>query len=248
MKLRWMVLAVAVTLLFICSSLVRESRAGTTSPAFNGTSLKGWHARGGEWRVEGRDIVGSGQGSLMLDRQYEDFILSISFKPVKGETGVLFHVAPSNWSRNSHPDASGGQRSGVYLALSGVDSGKLFAVLLAGDGQEVRRKSLPTPTGEEAPAEITPLADGWLEARITIRGDFLNPEGRPRGTPPDNNRHFGAVALHISGPSGGEVRVRNVTLQDLTDRVAAMAATITDPGFRKLRLTDLFYSEGIAAG
>jgi hypothetical protein len=248
MKLRWMALALATALLFICSSLVRQGRAGTTSPAFNGTSLDGWHVRGGEWRVDGGEIVGSGKGSLMLDRQYEDFILNLSFKPVKGETGVLFHVAPASWSRNSHPAQSGGSRSGVYLALSGADAGKLYAVQLSADGEEVRRNPLTTPTGEDAPAEITPLADGWFEAQITVRGDVLNPEGRRRGTPPDNGNRFGAVALHISGASGGEVRVRNVTVQDLTERVAAMAAPFTDPGFRKQRLTDLFYSEGIAAG
>lgn len=248
MKLRWMVLAGGIALLFICSLVIRESSADTTSPAFNGTSLDGWHARSGRWRVEGGDIVGSGTGSLMLDRQYEDFILSLSFKPVKGETGVLFRVAPLNWSRNSHPAASGPQMSGVYLTLNGADAGKLYAVQLGSDGEELRRKPLPTPTGEEALAEITPLPDGWLEAHITVRGDFLNPEGRRPRTPPDNGNRFGAVALRISGPSRGEVRVRNVSIQDLTERVAAMSVPFTDLGFRKQRLTDLFYSEGIAAG
>ena len=149
MKLRWMVLALAIALLFICSSLVRQSRAGTTSPAFNGASLDGWQVRGGKWRVDGGEIVGSGKGSLMLGRQYEDFILRLSFKPGKGETGVLFHLAPLNWSRNSHPAASEGPRSGVYLALNGADAGKLYAVQLGGDGEEVRRSALPTPTGED---------------------------------------------------------------------------------------------------
>jgi hypothetical protein len=248
MKLRWMVLAGAIALLFICSLVISESRAGTTSPAFNGTSLDGWHARGGKWRVDGGDILGSGTGALMLDRQYEDFILRLSFKPVKGETGVLFRVAPLNWSRNAHAAASGPQRSAVYLTLSGADAGKLYAVQLGSDGEELSQKTLPTPTGEEALAEITRLADGWQEAHITVRGDFLNPEGHRRGTPPDNSNRFGAIALRISGSLGGEVRVRDVTVQDLTERVAAMSVAFTDPGFRKQRLTDLFYSEGIAAG
>lgn len=248
MKLRSATLMGGIAFLFIFLSVLHEGHGGTPSPAFNGTSLDGWHERGGKWRVEGGDIVGAGTGSLMLDRQYEDFVLNISFKPIKGETGVLLRVGPSNWSRYSHPAASGQQKNAIYLALTGADAGKLYNVALGGDGKELHRRLLPTPTGEGAPSDITHLPDGWLDAHITVRGDILKPEGRPRGTPPDPGNRFGAVALRISGPSGGEVRIHAVTIQDLTERVVGMPTPFTDPGFRKQRLTDLFYSEGIAAG
>jgi hypothetical protein len=64
----------------------------------------------------------------------------------------------------------------------------------------------------------------------------------------DERSCYGRVALHISGPSGAEVRFKDISLLDLTRRVAAPSNDITGPAFRKQQLSDLFYAEGIAAG
>ena len=51
----------------------------------------------------------------------------------------------------------------------------------------------------------------------------------------------------MTGSAGAEVHIKGVSLEDLTTREARRPDT-TSPKFRKLKLTDLFYSEGAAIG
>ena len=66
---------------------------------FNGKNLKGWHTiPGGKWEVKNRMIVGTSpasderHGLLVTDKSYKNFILSVDYKAVKGNSGLYFRV------------------------------------------------------------------------------------------------------------------------------------------------------------
>ena len=58
-------------------------------------------------------------------------------------------------------------------------------------------------------------------------------------------RLYGPLALRVNG---GEVRIKDVTVTDLLRPAAGVAAEVTSPNFRRIQLTDRFYSEGISVG
>lgn len=60
---------------------------------FNGTDLAGWKNDAGLWRVDSGELVGRGQNLdrcnfLVAAKEYGDFILRLSFKLVRGNSGV----------------------------------------------------------------------------------------------------------------------------------------------------------------
>ena len=56
---------------------------------------------------------------------------------------------------------------------------------------------------------------------------------------------YGPLSLRVTG---GEVRIKDVTVTDLLRPAPGIAADVTSPSFRRVQLTDRFYSEGISAG
>jgi len=253
----WVAIAGSVSIFSF--SLGRSSNAESSRlmPVFNGTTLAGWHVQGeADWRVQDSDIVGSvgkadrAGGWLVLDHAYEDFILEFSFRCTECDAGVLLRAAPLNWSHFSHPATGGEGKSGFYVSLSGANTGAMAVVTVDAQGQVIEQKSLPKPTGEYRPVEITNGPDGWKQVHITMRGD-ATPKPRNASTAhatSDERSRYGQLALHISGSPAAEVRFKNISLLDLTMRAAGLAANVTGPGFRKQQLTDLFYAEGIATG
>ena len=92
--------AVVGTIAMLCLlSSYASPGSASQSPAFNGTTLAGWHVLGpAGWRVEKGEIVGSAKagvaaGWLVLDHAYEDIGLSFSFRCNGCETGVLWRSA-----------------------------------------------------------------------------------------------------------------------------------------------------------
>ena len=66
---------------------------------FNGKNLNGWHALpGGTWQVSNGIIAGkssateSTHGILLSDSVFSDFEIEISYKAVKGNSGLYFRV------------------------------------------------------------------------------------------------------------------------------------------------------------
>ena len=81
------------------SSEVNTELAENWHPLFNHKNLDGWHALpGGEWKVENGIIVGSSpadeplHGILLSDKAYGDFKLKVTYKAIKGNSGVYFRV------------------------------------------------------------------------------------------------------------------------------------------------------------
>src|SRR6185503_5639238 len=97
MSHRWIYAAIAAVALGSTISAAGPSHFRAT-PAFNGTSLAGWHPVGqAEWRVEKGEIVGTPKspagGWLVLDKSYQDTGFYASFRCMSGcKTGVMLRA------------------------------------------------------------------------------------------------------------------------------------------------------------
>ncbi|MGI8961097.1 MAG: family 16 glycoside hydrolase [Bryobacteraceae bacterium] len=215
---RFAVAAVAAFSL-ICLSAISASNASRSAAVFNGTTLAGWHVLGAaDWRIRDGEIVGSAEkansagGWLVLDHAYEDFKLEFSFRCATCETGVLLRAAPLNWSHFSHPPKRGDRLSGIYVSLSGADAGSMSVVTLDVQGRVIDQKSLPKPSGEYSPVQISERPDGWKQVHITMRGDAVSKpaKGNMISAAADERSRYGQLALRISGPAGAEVRFKSI--------------------------------------
>ncbi|MGH9159997.1 MAG: family 16 glycoside hydrolase, partial [Vicinamibacteraceae bacterium] len=219
---------------------------------FNGSSLEGWQPEGGaKWEVRGGEIVGAaGEGSLgrlVLDRGYQDFVLTLAFRCDGCEAGVLLRRAP----------LASGNTSAILAAIAGPDAGTAYRVTMSPDGKELDRTSLHEFVGRERlpymSMTITPRDDGWSDLRIQLRGDAEPEEeegdeegpAEPRPASQERVGIFGPLALVVAR---GEARYRDVAVEDLTRPAAGLIAEVTADDFEKVQLTDRFYAEGIAAG
>jgi hypothetical protein len=241
-----------------------------SAPAFNGTSLAGWHVQGsGNWNADQGEIVGSvkpGSGWLLLDHGYEDFEVRFSFRCNNCETGLLFR------SKNADNGTSGD-----YMSLSGSNIGAVSKMILDPQGKEVDQTPIAAPNGRDnQPVQLTLNPDGWNEVQIFVRdnivtgtvndqrlGELTISGAKPAPPPPlpsgssslpqqglnflGGSTYYGLVGLRIAGGAGAEVRIKDISFADLTQR-QALPAHYTSPDFRERELTDLFYSEGMAVG
>jgi hypothetical protein len=123
-------------------------------------------------------------------------------------------------------------------------------------GRELNRHQLYRWTARQNPPgmqlRVLDRADGWTDVRLQIRGDVSAPAvqgASPPNTPATRTQEtfasYGPLALRIGS---GEMRVKNIVVTDLLRPAAGVAAEVTSPGFRRIQLTDRFYSEGISAG
>lgn len=225
--------------------------AGSAAPTSNGAIPPGWQSRGsGTWTVDHGEIIGSTTSSesggwLLLDHHYEDLMVRFSFQCHHCETGLIF--------RSSN---AGSEIRGTYISLAGDNPGEISQVTVDAQGHAVEHNSIGIPNGQDnQPVQLKLNPDGWNQVELIIRGNLVEGsfnEHRLRALKVDNTNsfgtsHYGMVGLRIGGGEGAEVRVKDISFEDLTQR-PALPAEVTGPGFRERKLTDLFYSEGIAAG
>jgi hypothetical protein len=221
------------------------------SPAFDGTTLAGWHAQGSaNWSAAGGSIIGSvgndtAAGWLVLDHPYEDVILRFSFECTDCETGVLFRGAK----------VGDGVR-GIYLSLAGADRGSVYRTTIDSQGRTFDQTLVGVPTGQDGqPLQIEPRVNGWNQVWIFLRGNALGGEfnnNRIREfnletAKAEEQTPYGQLAFRISGRPGAEARFKDISIEDLTER-KSLPVEVTDRPFRERKLTDTFYSEGIAVG
>jgi hypothetical protein len=233
---RRLIIAASVFLLFVPT--FRGETPTTTAHPFDGTSLVGWHTLGAAtWHAESGAIAASAKsgsgGWLILDKGYEDVILKFAFQCASCDGGVLLRNAPLD----------GANTSGLYIPLSGPDAANLYRVTLDGQGKELDRKLISARKPRNSLAQITPLPGGWNDFSMLLHGiltvDGQGPAARDTGS------RYGQLALGITN---GDLRVKDIALDNLLNRRLGLPDEITGKGFRRVQLTDRYYSEGITAG
>ena len=233
-----------------------QGPSSDTLKPFNGTSLSGWRTEGpATWRAAGGEIVGAaagGPGSLVLEKSYQDVIVRFAYRCDQCDAGVVLRRA----TQPSKP----GTATALYVGLSGPDARTLHRVTLDANGKETERTNLYKWTARQNPPgmqlRITPGLNGWTNVHIQVRGDVTAP---PAGGRSGQQASLGTAAIDsqpaypLYGPlavrlAGGEVRIKDLTVTDLVRPAAGIVAEVTSPTFRRVQLTDWFYSEGISAG
>jgi hypothetical protein len=241
------VLAAAASL-FFC--LFPVSAGNQQTAIFDGATLSGWHTQGfADWQVKDGVIVGSvrkgDSGWLVLDRPYEDLLLRFSFRCRDCEIGVLFRGVKVNDGLD-----------GTFLSLSGTDAGTVYRAIANSRVSEFERQRVGVPAGQDdQPLEIKAHPDGWNVVWIFVRGDALGGQFNSTrirefnfaGAAAADRKRYGQLAFRISSRGDEEVCLRDISVQDLTEK-SFLRTEVTEEPFRERKLTDLFYSEGIAAG
>jgi hypothetical protein len=273
MRRLWFFIAATAAMLTLFFSFVLSAPHDLVQvPVFDGKTLAGWHTLGkADWRVANGEIVGSGQGGwLVMDRVYEDAILGLSVQCKGCTTGVMLRSRKDGDRTNGvYVSLSGEDVGKVYrvtLDAQGQEvDRKLFdppppspagGVIDKGGCPPVpcvgitgaHGGAMSTGGSRATAPQIKLDPSGWNPIQVTARGDVVI--GTVNGTRMglvdwDRGSRFGQMALRVSG---GEVHVKGISVWDLTQRPAALPTEVTDPGWRKIQLTDLFYAEGIAAG
>jgi hypothetical protein len=233
---RRLILAASVFLILVPGS--QEETLTTTAHPFDGTSLGGWHTLGAAtWRTESGTIAASAKsgsgGWLVLDKGYEDVILKFAFNCTSCDGGVLLRDAPLD----------GGNTSGLYVPLSGPDAANVYRVRLDGQGKELDRKLISARKPRNSLAQIASRPDGWSEFSMLLHG-ALAVDGQGPGAR-DTGSRYGQLALGITN---GDLRVKDIALDNLLNRHLGLPDEVTGKGFRRVQLTDRYYSEGITAG
>lgn len=82
-----------------CILVAHSSTAQKWVNLFNGKDLTGWHTLpGGDWKVENGIIAGTStasekkHGMLLTDSVFGDFEVEISYKAIKGNSGLYFRA------------------------------------------------------------------------------------------------------------------------------------------------------------
>jgi hypothetical protein len=98
----------------------------------------------------------------------------------------------------------------------------------------------------EPPVRISKAENGWQRVEISLRGPAFSWDTSGVAKIAEERSQYGQIALHVSGGSDATGTFREISIFDLTQRVAGLAANQGASQYRQV--TDLFYSEGVAAG
>lgn len=265
MKKKSFVLTGAVAF-FVGAVMSAQGPSSDTTPLFDGTSLTGWKSVGAaQWRASNGQIIGTASGSpglLEVAKSYQDAIVRFAYQCTGCDLGIVLRNAPSSAS-------APGTTSALYVGVSGPDAMKLFRVAFDAQGKELSRSYLYTweparPLGVDNPGNppgmqfrVQEGADGWKHVRVQVRGNVTalparvteigssgaaTPAAGPAG---ETFATFGPAALRLAS---GEARIKDVLATDLLHPAAGVAPEVTAANFRRVQLTDRFYSEGISVG
>ncbi|MGH9159888.1 MAG: FG-GAP-like repeat-containing protein [Vicinamibacteraceae bacterium] len=267
-----MLLTLAVGLLVGGTALQASGPSFQPDTRFEGSTLTGWHVLGAaDWRAQQGEIIGMpkapGGGWLVLDRSYQDVAFFTSFRCSAGcQAGVLLRAEKT---------ATG--MKGIYVPLTDEDEAPYAVTLdakgevvqrapLRRGGGTVRIAPPPDPEadtdggaarrrGARDTAVALPVArpdtslrpGEWNTVEIVLDANivraFINGGSSPGGVAEEEAGRYGPVALHATG--SGEVRFKAVAYKDLGQK--RRAAEKVSSRFRLQRVSDLYYSWGVAA-
>ena len=188
-SIRWLALAVAVTLVLAALPGRAVSRNFRPDVVFSGSSLAGWTPLGtADWRAVNGELIATprGGGWLIADRVYQDVGFFASFKCAAGcATGVLLRAEKT----------SDGGWKGVYASLSADDLAS-YRITIDASGKETSRERLRPAGGGQvrvAPPPAPPPAGPPAGAG----------RGTGRGGPPQPLQMPGGMEPPIARPANG---------------------------------------------
>lgn len=174
---------------------------------FDGKTLKGWHTLpGGTWTVEDGTIVGRSpatderHGLLVSDRTYKDFVLDVTFKSIRGNSGIYFRT-----------DVVGGIE-GVRGFQAEVHPKDDIGGLYETNG----RAWVVKPTADQVSRYYKPNA--WNTMRITAKGRDITVTVNgivSAELKNDPGNTVGNIALQLHGGQDMLVMFKNVRIREL---------------------------------
>ena len=175
-------------------TLAGAAYAQKPEPLFDGKTLQGWKVITCEAEVvDGAILIKAGNGILLADKQYGDFILECDWKALHKEmwdSGIYFRcgLPPKNspWPKEHQVNLRRGQEG----AISGADKAKAASLYKPGE---------------------------WNHFKLTVKGKTAELEfngqhaWRRDGIEPAK----GHLCLQAEVPGGGQFLFKNITLADL---------------------------------
>lgn len=178
---------------------------------FNGRDLTGWRNDQGLWRVEHGELVGRAKdldkcNFLMPRRQYGDFILRLSFKLVRGNSGVQIRSV-------EQAEDPARPLKGYHVEIVPDKWGSLY------DYGGPRKTLANQLSPEEARQWV--VSDGWNDMTIQAAGDEIVARvngattARYRETDPTIPR-TGLIGFQLHrSPEATELRLRDVRIRPI---------------------------------
>ena len=191
----------------LCTILVNSSAAQKWVNLFNGKDLTGWHALpGGDWKVEKGILIGTSQASekrhglLLSDSIFGDFEIEISYKAIKGNSGLYFRaeqvqdaVGVHGFQAEIDPDKDAG---GLYET-----GGRTWVVKPA--PEQVKTWYKPNEWNTMKVRAVGQDITVWVNGRETAK--LTNDPGRTAGR----------IGLQLHGDMNMEVYFRLIKIKNL---------------------------------
>lgn len=178
----------------------------TAQPLWDGKSFAGWKTIGrGDWKIEDGAIHGTlsksikEYGHLVTEETFHDFVLTLKFKAVKGNSGVYFRI-----------DETGA--SGVSGFQAEVDASIDVGGLYETNG----RAWVSKPTIEQVASWYRP--GEWNDMTVTARGGHIVVEVNGHKSAElhdDPGRRAGKIALQLHGGMDMDVWFKDLNIQRL---------------------------------
>jgi len=198
----------SLLVLFILVSLgLHQAKAQGWQPLFNKKDLTGWHTiPGGKWEVVNGILVGTSarsdprHGLLVTDQSYQDFIVSVTYKAIKGNSGLYFRVEET--------DRMVGVR-GLQAEIDPTqDAGGLY--------ESLGRAWVVKPTPEQVQTWYKP--NKWNKMTVEARGGNIVVKVNGKETARLNNdigRTEGKIALQLHAGQEMHVMFKEVKIKTL---------------------------------
>lgn len=211
-------------------------------PLFNGHTLDGWYAVGGEatYRVDNGSILGTyGPGAnsfLRTEAEFTDFELKLEMRwDELGNSGVMFRAA-----QRAVDGENSGRVYGYQYELDASDrawSGGIY--------DEARRGWINTLQDNEAARQAIRL-DDWNEIHIKASGASIQTwlNGIPAADLIDTLSSRGFIALQVHAGNSGAIRWRNIRIRELESPLAPGAALDTAGDWRIKDIPAVQFADG----
>ncbi len=204
-----MLKSIKIILTVICLQVLNPGAVSAQkwTNLFDGKTLNGWHTIvGGKWEVNNGVIVGTSplsekrHGLLVSDKVFKDFEVEVSYKAIKGNSGLYFRAEES------------GDEVGVHGFQAEIDPEKDAGGLYETAG----RAWVIQPTPQQVATWYKP--NEWNTMKVRAVGNDITVWVNGKETAVlknDPGRRQGHIALQLHGSMEMEVMFRSVKIKEL---------------------------------